>query len=365
MYSRLKTQICDIILVGDEDGLHFLHLDTGKGKRKFKIDKEWKYNNEFFRDAIREIEEYFQGKRKKFTIKLSPEGTNYQKKVWKELVKVPYGELNTYKDIAVKIGNPKAARAIGMANSKNPLPLIVPCHRVVGASGKLTGFAHGLEIKEKLINFEKMTTVYDKLMKHYGYREWWPAKTDYEMMLGAVLTQNTTWKNVEKAIHNLGDRLNPNSILDMKNKTLAELIRPSGYYNQKAIKLKALTSWYEGYGFDIDSIKEKNIEELRRELLEIHGVGRETADCILTYSLEKSSFVIDTYTRRLFKRLGFIVPKDYDDFKKMIENCIERDLEVYGEYHALIVEHARTFCTKTPSCEGCPLEDYCMKNIDD
>jgi O-6-methylguanine DNA methyltransferase len=355
--------MCDIILVGDEMGLHFIHLETGDGKRRFAVDKKWKYNNDFFKETIREIEEYFQGKRKRFTIKLSPMGTNYQKMVWKELTGISYGKLNTYKEIAEKMGNPKAARAVGMANSKNPIPIVIPCHRVVGVSGKLTGFAYGLEIKEKLINFEKMITIYNELLKYYGYRKWWPAKTDYEMMVGAILTQNTTWKNVEKAIDNLGDNLNPADILNMKNKVLSLLIKPSGYYNQKSTKLKALTRWYEGYKFNIELLKQKDIKNLRKELLKIHGVGRETADSILTYALKKPSFVIDTYTRRLFKRLGFIVPKDYDDFKNMIEGSIKSDLELYGEYHALIVEHAKNFCSKNPRCKGCPLEIYCEKNI--
>lgn len=362
-YTKMQTHMCDIILVGNEMGLSFLHLDTGDGKRMFEIDKTWIYNNSFFAETIKEIEEYFQGKRKKFTIKLSPVGTDYQKSVWKELTKIPYGHLNSYKDIAVKIKNPKAARSIGMANSKNPLPLIIPCHRVVGINGKLTGFAHGLEIKEKLINFEKMMKIYNKLLEYYEYRNWWPAKTDYEMMVGAILTQNTTWKNVEKAMENLGDHLNPIDILGMKKNTLSSLIRPSGYYNQKSIKLKSLTKWYENYRFNIELVRQKNIKDLRKELLEIHGVGRETADSILTYALQKPSFVIDTYTRRLFKRIGFIVPKDYDDFKDMIENSIESNLELYGEYHALIVEHAKRFCNKNPKCHGCPLETYCMKNI--
>ncbi|MGO2118943.1 MAG: methylated-DNA--[protein]-cysteine S-methyltransferase [Fusobacterium sp.] len=155
-YTRIKTHMCNIILVGNETGLLYLHLETQDGKRKFKLDKKWKYNNNFFKETIREIEEYFQGKRKEFTIKLSPIGTNYQKIVWKELKKIPYGKLNTYKEIAEKIGNPKATRAVGMANNKNPLPIIIPCHRVIGTNGKLTGFARGLEIKSKLINFEKM-----------------------------------------------------------------------------------------------------------------------------------------------------------------------------------------------------------------
>ncbi|MBF8983850.1 methylated-DNA--[protein]-cysteine S-methyltransferase [Lutibacter sp. B2] len=154
-YTRFNTPFCEIILVGDEQGLTNLHLNTGEGKRIFEISHEWILKDEFFVQSIKEIEEYFRGERKVFNIKLNPNGTDYQKKVWNELSKIPYGEVYTYKKIATNIGNEKASRAVGMANSKNPIPLIIPCHRVIGGNGKLTGFAHGLPIKEKLINLER------------------------------------------------------------------------------------------------------------------------------------------------------------------------------------------------------------------
>ena len=355
--------MCDIILVGDEDGLRNLHLNTLKGKRTFEIKKEWIYNDDFFSSVIDELEKYFKGQIKTFSVKLNPSGTDYQKMVWNELSKIGFNEILTYKDVAIRIGNPNASRAVGMANSKNPIPIIVPCHRVVGSSGKLTGFAHGLEIKEKLINFEKISDVYNTLSIYYGDLQWWPSSNVYEMMVGAVLTQNTTWVNVEKAIANLSDKLDPQIILDMSNEELAQLIRPSGYYNQKAIKLKALTKWFEKYDFNIENAMKKDIEVLRKELLEIHGVGRETADCILVYALKKPSFVIDTYTRRFFKRLGFEVPSDYDDFRLMIEDAIDKDLDVYSEYHGLIVEHSKEYCLKTPTCDGCPVFNLCDRDI--
>ncbi len=153
-YTRFNTRFCEIILVGDENGLTNLHLNTGKGKRNFEISDKWILKDDFFIDAINEIEEFFEGKRKGFNVKLNPKGTDYQKKVWNELSKIPYGEVYTYKQIATNAGNEKASRAVGMANSKNPIPLIIPCHRVVGSNGKLTGFAHGIAIKESLIKFE-------------------------------------------------------------------------------------------------------------------------------------------------------------------------------------------------------------------
>lgn len=104
--------------------------------------------------GIMQINEYIQGKRKKFDLPLNLEGTEFQKKVWNELKNIPYGETRSYKDIAVEIGNEKASRAIGMANNKNPIPILIPCHRVIGANGKLVGYRGGLDIKEKLLNIE-------------------------------------------------------------------------------------------------------------------------------------------------------------------------------------------------------------------
>lgn len=362
-YTIMTTHMCDIILVGDEDGLTHLHLGTSKGKRVFEIDSAWVYNEGFFEEAIDQIKAYFVGTLKNFTLKLNPAGTVYQKRVWKELSKIPYGEICTYKDIAIGVGNEKASRAIGMANSKNPIPLIVPCHRVVGSNGKLTGFAHGIEIKEKLINFEKLNKIFNTLSKHYGNLEWWPADSDYEMMVGAVLTQNTNWVNVEKAIMNLGNQLRPEIIANMPVDVLAELIRSSGYYNQKALKIKALTSWFERYDYKVKNAIGQEATALRVELLNVKGIGKETADCILTYAIRKPFFIIDTYTRRLFKRFGFDVPGDYDEFRVMIEGAFEKNADMYNQYHALVVEHSKQYCTKVPSCEGCPVYELCQRNI--
>jgi len=154
-YDIYTSPFCDIIIVGDEDGITHLHLDTGKGKRKFVIDKSWIKNKDFFVSLKKQLDGYFIGKNIEFDIKINPKGTEFQKKVWNELRKIPYGELRSYKQVAESLASPKSARAVGMANSKNPIPLIIPCHRVIAQNGKLTGFAHGLEIKEQLINHEK------------------------------------------------------------------------------------------------------------------------------------------------------------------------------------------------------------------
>ncbi|MDF2571309.1 MAG: pdg [Sporomusa sp.] len=201
------------------------------------------------------------------------------------------------------------------------------------------------------------------LLHAYKKRHWWPAKTPFEMMVGAILTQNTTWTNVEKAIANFGDRLSPAFIAQVNCDELAQIIRSSGYYNQKAIKLKALTEWYGKYEYTIEKAAQINGELLRTELLSVKGIGRETADSILLYALHKPFFVIDTYTKRILYRLGYDIPAAYDDLRLKIEENLPRDVYLYNEFHALIVEHAKQHCKKKPSCEGCPVEAICQKRI--
>ena len=153
-YTRFETRLCEIILVGNEKGLSNLHLNTGEGKRRFEICDEWVRNDAFFAETIAQLNEYIEGKKKKFTVTVQPQGTDFQKKVWKALCEIPFGEVRTYGELAESLGNKNASRAVGMANSKNPIPLIIPCHRVIGANGKLVGFAHGLTMKEELLRLE-------------------------------------------------------------------------------------------------------------------------------------------------------------------------------------------------------------------
>ncbi|MDO4816408.1 MAG: methylated-DNA--[protein]-cysteine S-methyltransferase [Bacillota bacterium] len=105
--------------------------------------------------AEKQLGEYFAGSRKEFELPLNPRGTEFQKSVWNALLEIPYGETASYGEIAAKIGNPKASRAVGMANNRNPIAIIIPCHRVIGAGGKLTGYAGGLDKKEFLLKLEK------------------------------------------------------------------------------------------------------------------------------------------------------------------------------------------------------------------
>ena len=107
------------------------------------------------RKAAEEIGDYFAGSRRKFTLPLAPEGMPFQQKVWEALRTIPYGETRTYKQIAIQIGHNQSFRAVGMASNRNPIAIVVPCHRVIGYDGKLTGYAGGLDIKEQLLELEK------------------------------------------------------------------------------------------------------------------------------------------------------------------------------------------------------------------
>ncbi len=153
-YTKFETWLCDMVFVGDEHGIRRLHLCTSGNNRNFAVSEDWVENPGFFKDEILQIKEYLEGERKSFDINLNPEGTEFQKRVWRRLCQIPYGKTAKYKEIALSIGNENASRAVGMANSKNPIPLIIPCHRVVGSDGKLTGYAFGLDAKQKLISLE-------------------------------------------------------------------------------------------------------------------------------------------------------------------------------------------------------------------
>lgn len=144
-----KSPVGELLIVCTETALLSL------GARKEQESVEDKENNPVIQQTIKELEEYFAGSRKVFTVPLDLRGTEFQKKVWEALREIPYGETRSYKEIAEKIGNPKASRAVGMANHRNPIGIVVPCHRVVGANGKLTGYAGGIPMKQALLELEK------------------------------------------------------------------------------------------------------------------------------------------------------------------------------------------------------------------
>jgi len=208
---------------------------------------------------------------------------------------------------------------------------------------------------------KSLTAVFNVLFTAYGPQHWWPGDTPFEIMVGAVLTQNTAWSNVEKAIANLvrHDRLSAASISATRNDHLANWLRPSGYFNIKAARLKNFCRWYvEAGGYT--ALSQLNTEALRAALLSVNGVGPETADDILLYAFDRPAFVIDAYTRRLFSRLGMIAGDEaYNELRLAVENKLGPDVELYNEFHALVVIHVKTVCQVRPRCGDCQLRTRC------
>lgn len=151
-YVDLDTPIGTVRVVEEDNCIVSVH--TMRELEQIFGDKQYK-ETPLLLEAKQQLTEYFAGKRKNFDLPLRPQGTDFQKRVWEQLKQIPYGETRTYGQIAKAAGNPKASRAVGGANNKNPIGIIVPCHRVIGASGKLVGYAGGLDIKEKLLALEK------------------------------------------------------------------------------------------------------------------------------------------------------------------------------------------------------------------
>ncbi|MDF1765808.1 MAG: methylated-DNA--[protein]-cysteine S-methyltransferase [Gammaproteobacteria bacterium] len=151
-YSYLETPIGTLLLAGDGEALSLLGFPEGKMRRRHE--SGWHRDDDVFTVARQQLSEYFAGEREVFDIKLAPQGTEFQLAVWQALRKIPYGETWSYGELAASIGKPTASRAVGAANGTNPIPVIIPCHRVIGASGKLTGFGGGLETKERLLEIE-------------------------------------------------------------------------------------------------------------------------------------------------------------------------------------------------------------------
>ncbi len=205
--------------------------------------------------------------------------------------------------------------------------------------------------------------VFDRLLAAFGPQGWWPAETPFEVMVGAVLTQNTAWVNVERAMAALkaSGTFGPEALLQMPDRALAALIRPAGFLHIKTRRLKAFLNYFVmRYAGDAARMQAAPAAALRRELLGVHGVGPETADCILLYALEKPSFVVDAYTRRIFSRLGLVAQDvDYHRLQQRFTDALPEDVMLYKEYHALIVALGKHICRPKPRCGRCPLQEMC------
>src|SRR3954470_10766175 len=201
---------------------------------------------------------------------------------------------------------------------------------------------------------------YERMLAAFGPQHWWPGDSPFEIMVGAVLVQNTAWRNVERAIANLRDAavMNPRGLYDLPPVELAELIRPAGYYQVKAKRLRNLLRFVmEEYDGSLDAMFRTGLPNLREQLLAINGIGPETADAILLYAGGMPTFVVDTYAHRILARHGRIgYDAAYDEIKDYFESELPSDAALYNEYHALLVRVGKDHCKRAaPKCESCPL----------
>jgi methylated-DNA-[protein]-cysteine S-methyltransferase len=152
-YTRMESPVGPLLLVADDGGLR--RIDFVNGRNPGEPDPQWLDDAEHFRETLRQLRAYFAGELENFDLELAPQGTPFQLTVWNRLREIPFGETISYGELARRIGNPNASRAVGLANGSNPIPIVIPCHRVIGSNGKLTGYGGGLPIKEKLLALER------------------------------------------------------------------------------------------------------------------------------------------------------------------------------------------------------------------
>lgn len=216
--------------------------------------------------------------------------------------------------------------------------------------------------KKRKLKASKLIRVYKVLRKAFGYQQWWPGDTPFEIMIGAILTQNTAWTNVEKAILNLkkAKKLSFDSLRKIPVKELSKMIRPAGYFNVKAARLKNLMNFLEREcRGDLLKLELETMPVLREKLLAVKGVGPETADSILLYALHKTAFVIDAYTKRIFSRHGLAKgDESYERWQKIFVRALPASRDLYNDFHAQIVRTGKEYCRKAPRCEKCPLRRF-------
>ncbi|UCD14243.1 MAG: endonuclease [Thermoplasmatales archaeon] len=224
--------------------------------------------------------------------------------------------------------------------------------------------------------------IYRFLLDYFGTQNWWPVDEEYhkknksdprfEIMMGAILTQNTAWSNVEKALVNLkkSNSLTVRKIEENDIENLKRMIQPTGFFNQKATRLKILAAHlHETYKGDLDKFFNRDLKEIRRELLSLKGIGPETADSMLLYAGNHPIFVVDAYTKRICKRLPVKIGESYDDIQQYFEEHLQQSFPekdfapLYKELHALIVQLAKKCCKNKPECKKCPLKNHCEFNL--
>ncbi|MFZ0963717.1 MAG: endonuclease III domain-containing protein [Terriglobia bacterium] len=214
---------------------------------------------------------------------------------------------------------------------------------------------------------EILPRFYATLLESFGPQGWWPARTRWEVIWGAILTQNTTWRNATLALNNLrkAGLLAWRPLRQAPLRELEQSIRPAGFYRQKARTLHDFAHWIgQAHGGSLDSLFSLDLARARAQLLALKGIGAETADAILLYSGRRPVFVADAYTRRVLSRHQFLSPTaDYASAQQFLHRHLPADEAMYNEFHALLVEAAKRYCHRNVAhCEECPLGKFLEGN---
>jgi endonuclease-3 related protein len=212
---------------------------------------------------------------------------------------------------------------------------------------------------------EELRRGYELMLARFGHQHWWPGENPFEVCVGAILTQNTSWSNVERAIASLkaAGVLNPRRLYAVKEPELARLIKPAGYFNVKARRLRSfLRVLVEEHGGELKRLFEGETEVARARLLAINGIGPETADSMLLYAGGHHSFVIDAYTKRIFHRHGWCgAEAGYDELQELCRDALNHQtgaerLDYWQDYHAQLVMVGKHYCRRRKAaCDQCPL----------
>jgi len=204
--------------------------------------------------------------------------------------------------------------------------------------------------------------LYQKLWDAFGPQGWWPGETPFEVILGAILTQNTNWNNVAQVLAGLKAEglLHPRTLREMPEMELARRFKPSGYFNIKARRVKNFLDFFAHRFHDsLEEMAQEDLGTIRAALLGVKGIGPETADSILLYALHQPTFVVDAYTHRVLSRHD-LAPEacSYDELQSLFLENLPADVPLYQEFHALLVRLGKEFCRPRPRCSPCPLHEW-------
>jgi len=226
----------------------------------------------------------------------------------------------------------------------------------LGERGPYVGTPPPRRAPRRWAEHDGLDALLSELHAGFGFQRWWPAHTPFEVLIGAVLTQNTAWTNVELALANLRAArvLTPAQILNVRDDRLRAALRPSGYFNVKARKLRELSAWYLEYG-GLAALRTRPLEQVRADLLGVWGVGPETADSILCYAAGRPTAVVDAYTRRILSRHGWIeADAPYEVVRAWLSERLRAQQWILEEFHALFVRAGYHNCKKAARCDACP-----------